>query len=187
MTTTPRGRLSSMVADLFPGYFALVMATGIVSIACQSMAIPTVAWALLAVNLAAYSVLTSLTVARVSLYPRRLIADLADHARGPGFFTLVAGTNVLGTQCLRVAGWRAAATALCAAGLALWVVIMYSFFTAVIVREHKPTLAQGINGAWLLAAVATQSVAVLALALETPFGWPAAAATFLALVFFLIG
>ena len=31
----PPGRLAAAVADLFPGYFALVMATGIVSIAAH--------------------------------------------------------------------------------------------------------------------------------------------------------
>jgi tellurite resistance protein TehA-like permease len=64
---------------------------------------------------------------------------------------------------------------------------MYGFFTAVIVRVKKPTLAEGINGAWLIAAVATQSVAVLGVALETPFGLAPATATFVALVFFLVG
>ncbi|EES74102.1 tellurite resistance/C4-dicarboxylate transporter family protein [Paenibacillus barengoltzii] len=46
-------------------------------------------------------------------------------------------------------------------GISLWVVIMYTFFTAVTVRKEKPTLAEGINGAWLIAAVATQSVSIL--------------------------
>jgi tellurite resistance protein TehA-like permease len=187
MTTPLRARLSTTIAGLFPGSFALVMATGIVSIACQLMGFAGVARALLALNLAAYAVLMVATLARAALHPRRLLADVADHGRGPGFFTLVAGTNVLGTQCLRVAGWHQAATALWGAGLVLWALVMYAFFTAVIVRAEKPTLAQGINGAWLIASVATQSVAVLALALETPFGWPAAAVDFVALVFFLVG
>ena len=38
---------------------------------------------------------------------------------------------------------------------------MYAFFTAVVVREQKPALEAGINGAWLIAIVATQSVSVL--------------------------
>ena len=36
------------------------------------------------------------------------------------------------------------------AGIVLWVVVMYTFFTAAVVRETKPTLETGINGAWLL-------------------------------------
>jgi tellurite resistance protein TehA-like permease len=183
----PAGRLAGAVASLFPGYFALVMATGIVSIAGHLLGWPRLARALLWVNLPAYATLVALTAARLVLYPRRLAADFADHARGSGYFTTIAGTNVLGSQCLLVAGWRPAAEAMFAAGLALWAVVMYAFFAVVIVREAKPTLEQGINGAWLIATVATQSVALLALALGDPFGWPAEAVAFGALVFFLVG
>jgi len=183
----PAGVLAAAVAELFPGYFALVMATGIVSIAGHLLGWPRTARALLFVNLAAYTVLATLTLARLVLFPRRLAADFADHARGSGYFTTVAGTSVLGSQCLLIAGWRGAAEALLVAGLALWAVVMYAFFASVIVREVKPTLEQGINGAWLLATVATQSVALLALALGDPFGWPAATVAFGALVFFFIG
>lgn len=187
MTAAPHGRLSATVAGLFPGYFALVMATGIVSIACHLMSLPAIAWTLLAVNLVAYGALASLTVARAVAFPRRMLADLADHGRGSGFFTLVAGTNVLGSQCLLVAGWRAVAEALWGAGLVLWAAVMYGFFTAIIVRVKKPTLGEGINGAWLIATVATQSVAILGIALATPFGLPPATVAFGALVFFLVG
>lgn len=181
------GRLRGVVAELFPGYFALVMATGIVSIACDLLGWPVLARVLLAVNLVAFVVLAAFTAARAIAFTRRLLADLADHARGSGFFTLVAGTCVLGTQCLVVAGWRRPAEFLLAVGAALWAAIMYSFFTAVIVREHKPTLEQGINGAWLIATVATQSVSILALSLGSPFGWPHEVVAFAALVFYLIG
>lgn len=183
----PAGRLAKAVAELFPGYFALVMATGIVSIAAHLLGWPRLARALFWVNLPAYATLVALTAARLVLFPRRLAADFADHARGSGYFTTVAGTCVLGSQCLLIAGWRGAAEALFGAGLALWAVVMYAFFAAVIVRERKPTLEQGINGAWLIATVATQSVAVLALGLGDPFGWPAEAVAFGALVFFLVG
>lgn len=187
MASALRGRLSAGVAGLFPGYFALVMATGIVSIAAQILSLPAIARWLLAVNLVAYGVLVALTLARALLHPRRLVADFSDHARGSGFFTLVAGTCVLGTQSLLVAGWRTFAEVLWGVGLVLWLVVMYGFFAAVIVREDKPTLADGINGAWLLATVATQSVAILGLGLGDPFGWPRATVAFGALVFFLIG
>lgn len=181
------GRLGGAVAELFPGYFALVMATGIVSIAGHFLGWSLLARALLAVNLPAYAALVALTAARIVIHPRRLAADLADHARGSGYFTIVAGTCVLGSQCLLVASWRGAAEMLFAAGVALWFLVMYAFFGAVIVRAKKPTLEQGINGAWLLATVATQSVAILAIALGDPFGWPKETVAFGALVFFLIG
>ncbi|MCA9160970.1 MAG: hypothetical protein KDA72_21715, partial [Planctomycetales bacterium] len=43
------------IAKLSPAYFALVMATGIVSIASQAMGYSSVAWTLLCINVAAYS------------------------------------------------------------------------------------------------------------------------------------
>ncbi len=183
----PPTGLRAAVANLFPGYFALVMATGIISIASHFLGWSQIALGLLIVNIPAYLVLVAMTLARIVLYPRRLAADLADHARGSGYFTTVAGTCVLGSQCLLVADWRGVAEVLLAAGLVLWVLVMYGFFTAVIVRRTKPTLEQGINGAWLIATVATQSVAILAIALAEPFGWPGPAVSFGALVFFLIG
>ena len=51
--------LATFVRDLFPGYFALVMATGIVSIAAQLLQMPQVAWALLGVNVISYVVLVA--------------------------------------------------------------------------------------------------------------------------------
>src|SRR5690606_19242211 len=49
----------------------------------------------------------------------------------------------------------------CIHAIGRWVVIMYGFFAATMRREEKPTLVAGINGAWLIATVATQGVAVL--------------------------
>jgi tellurite resistance protein TehA-like permease len=48
--------------------------------------------------------------------------------------------------------------------------LTYTIFTVLTVKQHKPTLDRGINGGWLLAVVATQSLAVLAaqLAAEAP-------------------
>src|SRR5262245_40553913 len=185
--SAPTGRFLSAVAGLFPGYFALVMATGIVSIACHLLGLPGVARTLLPVNLVFYAVLVALTLLRLAVFPRRFLADLGDHARGSGFFTLVAATNVLGSQCLRVGGFRGAAEILFGFGLLLWAVVMYAFFLGVVVRADKPTLGQGINGAWLLATVSTQSVAVLGASLLEPFGWSPANTLFFCLVFYLIG
>jgi tellurite resistance protein TehA-like permease len=148
-------------ATLFPGYFALTMATGALSIASHLLGQSAVAVALLAVNVAAFTSLWSLTLLRLVCFPRPMLADLMEHARGPGFFTLVAGTAVFGTQLVVVGGAAAAARVCLVAAMGLWVVVMYAFFTAVIVRSRKPNLESGINGAWLIAAVATQSVSVL--------------------------
>lgn len=173
-------------ASLFPGYFALVMATGVVSIACQFMGLRPVAVTLVAVNWLAYATLWALTSLRALRFRAELLRDISDHQRAPGFFTIVAGTCVLGTQNVIVLGATAVGTVLWWLGLGLWFVIMYSFFTAVTVRTRKPTLARGINGAWLIAAVSTQSLVVLRSALDA-VAPPPPAIQFQVIAMFLIG
>ncbi len=158
---TLRSILQNEIAELYPGYFALVMATGIVSIAAYLMEMPTIAWGLLWINVVAYGILWLLFLWRLLRYPRRVMRDMEDPARGPGYFTVVAGTCVLGTQLIVLAGATYAGAILWTLGLILWVGQIYGFFFVITVREVKPTLAEGINGAWLIAIVATQSVSIL--------------------------
>jgi tellurite resistance protein TehA-like permease len=163
MTNPPHGRnfILRAAADLFPGYFALVMATGIISIACYLLEMQTLAVALLVVNIVAYALLWLLLLLRLLLFFGRVKDDINNHVRGPGFFTVVAGTSVLGSQLLIVSGQFRIASILWLLGLILWAVIMYSFFTAMTVHENKPSIEGGLNGGWLLAVVATQSISVL--------------------------
>ena len=164
---------SSPLANLSPASFAFVMATGIVSLAARQEGLRKPALALFALNVGAWLVLWGLTLARLVLHPRRVAADLADHLRGPGFFTTVAGTAVLGSQFLAFGfGWGAAAV-LAALALLLWLGLTYAVFTAFTIKARKPALDEGISGAWLLAVVATQSLAVLAalLAARLPQPW----------------
>ncbi len=175
------------IRTLFPGYFALVMATGIVSVAASSFGYRSLAEGLWYLNLAAYAVLVTLLALRLILFPRSVLGDLKDHGKGPGFFTAVAATCLLGSQSLVVGGAAGAAKALWWLGIALWWIVMYAFFTATVVREEKPPLETGINGAWLLAIVATQSVSVLGALLGPTFGEQAPVALFFSLCMYLLG
>ncbi len=74
--------LDQVVENLFPGYFSLVMATGIISVATYRLEMRTIAWTLLVINLAAYVILWSLTLLRLARFFPRLLADLTDHVRG---------------------------------------------------------------------------------------------------------
>ncbi len=183
---TARAMVLSAAETLFPGYFALTMATGVVSIACALLGLPLVARALLVVNWIAYPCLWALTLVRMAAFRTQLARDVSDHQRAPGFFTLVAGTCVLGTQNVVVADARLVGEILWWFGLGLWLVVMYGFFTAVTIRARKPSLAAGINGAWLIAAVATQSIVVLRGTLDTATA-PPEPIQFLSLVMFMIG
>jgi tellurite resistance protein TehA-like permease len=179
--------MNGAVASLNPAYFALVMATGIVSIACGLLDMRPVAVVLLWANSAFYIVLWALTTIRVVRFRDRVAADLMHHGRAVGYFTVVAATCVLGSQWLVLVGtWRLAAW-LWAAGIGLWATITYSVFTALTVKADKPSLADGINGGWLVSVVAAQSVAVLGAQLAAGFGTRAPMALFFCLAMWLGG
>lgn len=171
---------------LYPGYFSMVMATGVVSMACEFLGLRWIALPLIGISWIAYLVLWGLTLIRLFWFPRRIALDLSTHYRAPGFFTLVAGTCVLGTQSVVVLDAWMTGFVLWHLGLVLWGVVMYAFFTAVTIRATKPSLAAGINGAWLIAAVATQSVVVLRAVLNADSA-PPEAVQVLCLSFFMIG
>ena len=149
------------VEALSPGYFGLVMATGIVSIAAHQLGFETVARSLFFLNVAFYLVLWGLNGVRFARHRGVMLADAVDHSRAPGFFTWVAGTSVLGAQFALIVHDARATWALWLVTLVLWALFTYVIFAALTVKDDKPPLERGINGAWLLAVVATQSVAVL--------------------------
>lgn len=174
------------VTDLAPGYFALVMATGIVSVACHLLGMQRFAQLLLPLNIAFYVVLCGLSLLRIRCSPERLWADFSSQRTGAGYFTLVAGSGVLGVQLLLLADAAAAAWLLWLLTLLLWCLITYGFFFMAFVTVDKPGLAAGISGVWLVAAVATQSVSVLSTLLAAQASHPDLM-LFLALVFHLMG
>jgi len=161
---------ASALADLHPAYFAMVMATGIVSIASVLVGFRTLGEALLPANVIFAAVLATLTLVRIIRFPARVVADLSDHSRAVGFFTLVAATSVLGSQVLLVTEVRSIAIGLWIMAIVLWAALTYGVFTALTVTRVKPTLAEGINGGWLVAVVAPQSIVVLGAQLASGFG-----------------
>lgn len=153
--------LRDEVKHLSPAYFAMVMATGIVSIAGHLMGVKFVAIPLFWLNVVGYVVLSGLSGLRLGFYGRELWSDLIDHQRGPGFFTSVAASCILGSQFLLIFGSLKVAVALWIVGVVLWLILTVTIFTAFTIKKDKPLLGEGISGAWLLAVVATQSICVL--------------------------
>ncbi len=154
--------LSRAVATLFPGYFALVMATGIISLACHFLGLPLFALPFFWSNIFFYFVLTLLLLLRLVFFRPHFRADFADPGRAVGFFTLVAGTCILGTQVSLIGQDHRAALVLFLAGGVLWGGLIYGVFTALIIPREKPFFPASIHGSWLISVVATQSVSVLA-------------------------
>jgi len=177
--------MRAFIAELHPAYFAMVMATGIVSIASRFVGFDRVAAWLVPVNVVFALALLALTVARIVVFPRRVLADLQHHGRAVGFFTAVAATSVIGSQMLLLAGRRDVAVVLWGSAILLWAGLTYTVFTALTIKSEKPTLSAGINGGWLVSVVAPQSIVVLGAQLAPGFGARAADLLLFCLVMWL--
>ncbi|MGB7482052.1 MAG: tellurite resistance/C4-dicarboxylate transporter family protein [Castellaniella sp.] len=157
---------------LSPAYFGLVMATGIVSLASDMMGHPLLAHGLFALNIVQYAVLWLAYLMRAWRFPRRFFGDMIDHARGPGYFTLVAATGILSSQFILLRDDLTLGFALWMLAVVLWIGLTYTIFTAFTVKRTKPPLDRSISGAWLLAVVATQALAVSSALLAARIGQP---------------
>ena len=160
------------LTGLSPAYFAMVMSTGIISIAAYRLGLQPLARALYALNWVFYVAVWALFGLRLLWHRQAMLDDIVDHLRAPGYFTSVAATSVLGSQCLLLGNNLPLALGLWWLAIALWVVLTYTIFTIFTVKRSKPRLERGINGGWLLAVVATQSIAVLGALLAARIGQP---------------
>lgn len=167
-----RDKLREGLRGLSPAYFGMAMATGIVSLSAHMQGWKWLATTLFWINASLYGVLWLLLLLRIAWHPGAVRTDLLDHLRAPGFFTTVAASGVLGTQCLVVADSLGGAITLWCVALVLWLLLTYTIFTMLVVKAEKPPLDQGINGGWLLAVVATQAVAVLGTLIATRIPQP---------------
>jgi tellurite resistance protein TehA-like permease len=186
MNSPPPEDKPSFLEDFFPGYFALVMATGIVSLAMHFEDFPLLPDVLLWLNVIFYVVLWGITILRIAWFRSALIGDLIHHARGVTFLTTVAGTAVLGVQFAVLTPFIAVAAGLWVFAVLLWIILIYTFFAAVTVAEPKPSIAVSINGSWLLLTVATESLTVLGTLVAQTLG-PVRPILFGALCAYLLG
>src|SRR5690625_5286057 len=165
MATTLPTRVDQSIAGLTPGYFALVMATGILSIGTELTGFHALSVVLLWACVGAFIILIGLTGLRVVRHRQRMISDFLDPGRAFGFFTYVAGTNVLGTR-LAMAGYHHITAAFLILTLSAWLVFGYVIpWTAVLGRSERPVVKHA-NGTWFIWVVASQSVAVVSATLQ---------------------
>ncbi|MGB4136716.1 MAG: tellurite resistance/C4-dicarboxylate transporter family protein [Microbacterium sp.] len=158
-TTSGTSPLRHAVAFLPPGYFALVMGTGIVSIGLHDAGFVLVSGILMWIAGISYILLWVLYAWRALRFRREVIADLRDPQIAFAFFTIVAGTDVLGVR-LAQQGLTGLSTGLFLLAAVLWFVFGYVLpWQVLMTRDGAPILAR-TDGTWFIWAVASQSLAV---------------------------
>jgi len=175
------------ISELAPGYFSLIMATGIVSIAAHLYHFEIIAHLLLYFNIAAYLWLFVLTALRFVMYWERGIADFFNLNKSPGFLSFVAGSAVLGSQFIIIWSSYTLGVFMYYLAVCTWIFLIYTFFTVITIAKNKPNFTKSINGSWLLIIVATQSIAVLGMLLVQHFSYHTETLSFVSLLLFLCG
>lgn len=158
-------RLRSAVRGLHPGYFALVMATGIMSIGTSTVEVTWLSVLLLWLAVICYAVLVPLLAWRLIAFRDDVVADLRDPAKAFGFFTFVAATNVIGARLVGD-GHREVVIGLLAVSSLAWLFLGYLIPATVAHRPSTRSALHGATGSWFIWVVASQSIAVLAATLE---------------------
>lgn len=176
-----------MIEDLPPAYFAMVMATGIVSIAADFVGFHLISVVLLWLNVAFYVCLWMFTITRIICHSDRFIRDFQDFNRGVGYLTTVAGTCIVGSQFVILEKSYQLGVILFCLGLVIWILAIYSVFSSFVIKSDKPSIQEGINGAWLLATVSTQSLSILAGRLANQFSLYQEIILFFSICMFLLG
>jgi tellurite resistance protein TehA-like permease len=169
----PASRAAAAVRDLHPGYFAYVMATGIISTGAFLLGPSWLSQALLAAACAGLVVLAAALVTRLGFFRSSVAADIRAPDRVFGFFTITAGLDVLGVR-FSFAGHPLATAALAAVAAAVWLVLTYGVPASLLLTRVQGSVLSGVNGNWLLWIVATQSLS-LAAAVLVP-AWPSQSA-----------
>jgi tellurite resistance protein TehA-like permease len=168
----PAGQLAKAVRELPPASFSFVMATGIISAGTYALGPGWLSQALLAAASAGFVVLAGMLAARLWRYRPRLAADARAPEKTFGFFTIVAGADVLGVR-FAGAGHPVVTAVLAALAAAVWLALTYTLPAGLLLARQRDSVLGGINGTWLLWVVGTQSLAIAASALVPV--WPAQA------------
>jgi tellurite resistance protein TehA-like permease len=178
--------ITNTIKGLHPAYFAMVMSTGIISIASKLLGFTGIAYALFYINIIAYAILLPFQIIRVLMYWDNLYKDLCNPRLSLVFFTTVAATNVLGSQFVIIVNQPEIAKIFWYFGIFLWTAVSLTAFSLLFIKCTEG-LEVVMHGGWLIATVGTQSVAVLGAALAPEFGSYGSFVIFSSLVWWMIG
>jgi tellurite resistance protein TehA-like permease len=174
------------VRNLYPGYFALVMATGICSSALRGVGQPTASAVQLAIAAVCFAVLVAALGLRVARYPRLVVRDLTAPDRAFAFFTVTAAADVLAAR-LAADAHRAVGLVLAGFAAAVWLGLTYTIPVRLVLGPRPQPVLAGVNGTWFIWVVGTQSLAVGLAALDRPAGGYARLTALLAVLMWSVG
>lgn len=145
--------------NLHPGNFALVMATGIISIGMSLLGNRVLADILFLFALCAWIVLLVLSLLRLMRFAAQLRDELLNPRLVFSYFTLVAATNIVGLLLLDN-GYSMLAIACWIIAFGAWCSLLYLAFSVLTFLSHEHNV-NIVHGGWLITIVGTQSLVLL--------------------------
>ena len=155
--TMPMHTLS--LQGMHPGNFALVMATGILSMGFRTLGITALADMLAVLAVLFWFLLLGLSALRLLRHPAAVRVDLLNPRMVFAYFTLVAATSIVGLL-LHQAGHHTLAIACWAMAFTAWCLLLYLAFSVLTFLTHESNV-NIVHGGWLIAIVGTQSLVLL--------------------------
>ena len=144
---------------MHPGNFALVMATGILSLGFRTLGVATLGDVLAVLAVLAWIVLIGMSLLRLLWHPAAVRVDLLNPRMVFAYFTLVAATSIVGLL-LHQAGQHTLAMACWAMAFTAWCLLLYLAFSVLTFLTHESNV-NIVHGGWLIAIVGTQSLVLL--------------------------
>jgi tellurite resistance protein TehA-like permease len=134
------------------------MATGIVSVALLLSHVLVLSSALWVTGSILLVYLAGVYSLRAVRFTREMWRDLLDPASAFGFFTFIAAVGVTATR-FALGGWSLVPAILTVIAGVAWFSLIYWTFAMLLFTNEQP-IEHALNGSWLIAIVATESLAI---------------------------
>lgn len=158
-TAVPLSTHTPSLQGMHPGNFALVMATGILSVGFRTLGVAALADVLAVLAVLAWILLLGMSLLRLLWHPGAVRVDLLNPRMVFAYFTLVAATSIVGLL-LHQAGHHTLAIGCWAMAFTAWCLLLYLAFSVLTFLTHESNV-NIVHGGWLIAIVGTQSLVLL--------------------------
>ena len=161
-------KLIEAIESLHPGNFAMVMATGIISIGLNYLEFELLSKGFAAIALFAWTILLILCGFRVAAFPKAIMTDLTSPRMVFSYFTLVAATDIVG-MLAHDNGYIIFSIICWFIAFLSWCLLLYLAFSVLTFLSHENNV-NIMHGGWLITIVGTQSLVLLGIKIAPEFG-----------------
>jgi len=145
--------------ELYPGYFALTMATGIIAIALDMLEMPMLSDVMYVIALISWFTLLGLYTWRLIQFPKIVWSELTSPSTTFIFFSFVAATNIVGILFYQH-GFNHLALVCWIFALLGWLILLHLSFSILTIHRAERDM-HIVHGGWLICIVGTQSLVLL--------------------------